>query len=229
MLFFATAALLIAANPKPLRILFIGNSHTQVNDLPAMMKSLIESDGSGRVVETARFFEDFLNDGVNDRAACQALNDPKWDVVVLQGAKASSSHRYKYNNDGCAALARMARRVGSRTLFFVEWPRRGWDESEFQMNVYRPIAQAAPGSELVPVCYAWDAILKKSPNLDLWAPDGNHASPLGTYLAANVFYYYLSGTKRSPTWSPAGVDAKLNALIHESARAAVTRVSKKVG
>lgn len=221
MLLFSLAAIAVAVHP--MRILFIGNSHTQVNDLPNMVKSLIESDGSGRQVETKRYFEAFLNDGLNDPAATKDIADPKWDIVVLQGAKASSSHRFKYNNDNCATLARMAHKAGSRALFFVEWPRRGWDESEFQLSVYRPIRAAAPGSELVPVCYAWDSILKKSPNLNLWAPDGNHASPLGTYLAANVFYYYLSGEKRNPTWSLPGIDPQTNHLIRASAKAALHR------
>ena len=226
MLIALSAAATLAAS-QTLRILFIGNSHTEFNDLPAMVASMLQSDGSGRRVETQRFFEGFLNDAVSDPAACKAASDPKWDVVVLQGAMASSSHKYKYDNTNCAMIGRMARRVGSRVLYFVEWPRRNWDESEFQMNVYRPIRNAVPGSELVPVCYAWDAILKKSPNLDLWNADGNHASPLGTYLAANVFYYYLAGPSRNPTWKLAGVDARLNESLHAAARAAIARNAGK--
>ena len=225
MLALAAAALL--TSPAPLHILFIGNSHTTVNDLPSMVQNLLESDGSHRKVVTKRYFEAFLNDGLTDRAAMMDVDDPRWDIVILQGAKASSSHKYKYHNDNCAAIARSARRAGSRALFFVEWPRRGWDESEFQMDIYRTIHKAAPGSELVPVCYAWDAILKKAPKMDLWAADGNHASPLGTYLAANVFYYYLEGTQRSPSWSLAGLDQRTNQLVRESAKAALERKPAK--
>ena len=45
-----TAALVMAAGrPKtPLRILFVGNSHTRLNDVPALLTHLLESDGSGR-------------------------------------------------------------------------------------------------------------------------------------------------------------------------------------
>jgi len=226
MLIALSAAATLAAS-QSLRILFIGNSHTEVNDLPTMVASLLQSDGSGRRVETQRYFEAFLTDAVNDPAACTAAADPKWDVVVLQGAMASSSHKYKYDNTNCATIGNMARKAGSRVLYFVEWPRRGWDESEFQMNVYRPIRNAVPGSELVPVCYAWDAILKKSPNLDLWNVDGNHASPLGTYLAANVFYYYLAGMSRNPSWSLAGIDSRTNTMAHSAARDAIARNAGK--
>jgi len=222
----ATLAVALLGAQTQLHILFIGNSHTQVNDLPMMVKSLLESDGSGRKVETYRFFDEFLNDAYNDAAVRKAIVDPKWDVVVLQAAKASSSHKYRYNNDGAAALARMALHAKSRALFFVEWPRRGWDESDFQMGVYRPIQSASPGSELVPVCYAWDALLKRWPDAELWADDGNHASPLGTFLAANVFYYYLAGDNRQPAWILPGVSPSAVGLIRSAARTAVNRAEK---
>jgi hypothetical protein len=215
------AAMAMVASAQPLRILFVGNSHTAVNDLPAMVQKLVESDGSGRTVVTKQFFVEFLNEGLNRPDIMREVANPAWDIVVLQAAKASSSHKFVYDNSGSSKIARIAHGAGSRTLFFVEWPRRDWDESEFQMGVYRPIAKDAPGSELVPVCYAWDAILKKAPNLNLWAPDGNHASEMGTYLAANVFYYYLSGESRTPHWSPTSIPANVNRLIEDSAKAAL--------
>jgi hypothetical protein len=35
---------------------------------------------------------------------------------------------------------------------------------------------------------AWQSVLQHEPQLGLWGPDGSHPSPLGSYLAANVFY-----------------------------------------
>jgi hypothetical protein len=223
-LLLSAALLLAAAGPKPpLRILFIGNSHTQVNDVPALVTHLLESDGSGRKVETFRFFSPFLNDAFDDPAVKKAASDPHWNIVVLQGAKVSSSHKYNYPNDGAVALAKLARRTGSRALFFVEWPRQGWDESDYQTGIYRGISKLAPGSELVPVCYAWDSILKRQPDLNLWQPDGNHASPLGSFLASYVFYYYLAGTARSPSWVMPGISTASIGMIRAAAKDAVKR------
>lgn len=219
-----TAALVIAASgPKPLRILFVGNSHTQVNDVPAILTHLLESDGSGRKVETFRFFSPFLNDAFQDPAVKRAVFDPHWSIVVLQGAMVSSSHRINYPNDGAVGLAKLAHRAGSRALFFVEWPRQGWDESDYQMGIYRGISKAAPGSELVPVCYAWDSILKGHPDLNLWQEDGNHASPLGSFLASYVFYYYLAGPSHTPGWVMPGVPNAWIGMIRSAAKDAVKR------
>ena len=144
-------------------------------------------------------------------------------MVVLQGAKVSSSHRYNYDNGGAIDLAKLAHRAGSRALFFVEWPRQGWDESDYQMGIYQGISKSAPGSELVPVCYAWDSILKRQPGLDLWQPDGDDASLLGSFLASYVFYYYLAGSERIPTWIPPGIPAASIGTIRSAAKDAVRK------
>jgi hypothetical protein len=222
-LLLSAALFLAASGPKPLRILFVGNSHTQINDVPAILTHLLESDGTGRKVETYRFFSPFLNDAINDPAVKRAVLDPHWSIVVLQGAMVSSSHRINYPNDGAIGLAKLAHKAGSRALFFVEWPRRGWNESDYQTGIYRGISKSAAGSELVPVCYAWDSILKQKPDLDLWQPDGNHASPLGSFLASYVFYYYLAGSSHTPGWVMPGVPTSWIGMIRTAAKAAVKR------
>jgi len=222
----AAVAMLIATAPKHIEILFVGNSHTEHNNLPGMLQHLLESDGSKRRIDTYRYFDPFLNDASRDQRVRDSVVDPKWDIIVFQAAKASSSHKVRYNNDGGAELARMALKAGSRALFFVEWPRRGWDESEFQMGVYKPIQSASKGSELVPVCYAWDSILKRDPNFDLWDPDGNHASLTGTFLASYVFYYYIAGENHTPTWVAPGIPPSQVGMIRAAAKAAVDRTPK---
>src|SRR5947209_17408800 len=96
----SAALFMLVGGPRPLRILFVGNSHTQVNDVPAILTHLLESDGSGRKVETYRFFSPFLNNAFKDPAVRKAVNDPHWSIVVLQGALVSSSHTINYPNDG---------------------------------------------------------------------------------------------------------------------------------
>jgi len=44
------------------------------------------------------------------------------------------------------------------------------------------------GVEVLPVGVAWQLALAEKPGLDLWASDGLHPSPRGSYLAACLFY-----------------------------------------
>src|SRR4051812_5433770 len=78
----ATAAfILVTAKPQPYRMLFIGNSHTDHNDIASLVTRLLESDGSERKVESYHVFFPFLNDAYDNEGVRQAVIDPKWDVI----------------------------------------------------------------------------------------------------------------------------------------------------
>lgn len=175
---------------KP-RILFIGNSQTHNHQVPQMVQSLMQSDGSGRKVFVQSVWMGLLSDDSSKAEA--VIKGSKWDAVVLQGAPASSSHRFHYPQDGPIRLANLAAEKGSRVLLFVEWPRRGWDESDFQISVYRETEKAVPHAELVPVCRVWDKVRAETGGLDLWESDGNHANLKGSFLAACTLYRFLLG------------------------------------
>src|SRR5256712_3057541 len=66
------------------RVLFIGNSYTYVNDLPAMFAGLARS--GGHRVETAMVAEGgaTLAEHAASAATSAAITSKKWDVVVLQ-------------------------------------------------------------------------------------------------------------------------------------------------
>lgn len=213
------AALCLLAPPKPLNILFLGNSHTGNNDVPALVKSLLESDDSKRAVRTKSYFAAFLNDFSTRQEVIADLKSGQWNIVVLQGAKVSSSHKYTYSQAGGIEIAKLAAKAKARVLLFVEWPRRGWDESEYQLDVYRGIARET-GAEIVPVCYAWDVALKAKPTLDLWLADGNHSNPTGGYLAACVFYYYLQPNSE-PSWQPPSMPNDMAKFLRQSAKRAI--------
>jgi hypothetical protein len=206
----------------PLTILFLGNSHTVSNDFTGMVKSLLESDGSGRRVSfrlmTAAFLEDFPR--IPD--ARREASSGKWKYIVLQGAKQSSSHNYVYSQAGCIEIAKVAAASGSKTLLFAEWPRRGWDETDYILGIYGEIAKAS-GATIAPLCRCWDVALKKQPKLDLWLGDGNHASAQGSYLAACGLYFQIAGAGGKPTWGPSFLSAADAATFRGYARAAIVR------
>lgn len=220
------ASLLIAAwtpHAKPeLRILFLGNSHTASNNLTGMVKSLLEADGSGRRVAVKSGFAPFLNDFWKNEKMKASIKNDKWDIVVLQAAFVSSSHTRKYSQEGGINIANLAREAGARTMLFVEWPRRGWNESNQQMAVYKDIAKATK-AELIPICYAFDNALKVNKNLQLWASDGNHSNRDGAYLASCTIYHWITGGKSDSTWMPEKFDPKMGAFLRSTAKTTVLR------
>lgn len=187
-------------------ILFLGNSHTFNNNVPGMVESLIDSDGAHQARIEAHFGP-FLDDLARDPNIARRIHDGHWDFVVLQGARVSMSHKVNYSQEGPISLARMAKAAGARPLLYVEWPRRGWDESDYQMSIYRKTSTATK-AELVPICYVWDAFRKHHPKTVMWMSDGNHAALPGSFLAACTFYWYMCGKHPGhPNWHPSQLDA----------------------
>ena len=58
-------------------------------------------------------------------------------------------------------------------------------------------------AQVIPVGVAREKLLKLKPDAPIYNADGKHPSPLGTYLAACVFYSSLSGQ------SPKGLASKV--------------------
>ena len=125
-------------------------------------------------------------------------------------------------------MAKAAKAQGARVMLYVEWPRRGIEETAYTMNVYRGIAKAA-NTEIIPVCYAWNSVVRKSPNAPMYTVDGNHALITGSYLAACCVYFHLAGTDKTPTWRPKNVDKAVGDLCLSEARALEKRVLAKNG
>ncbi|HRK20436.1 MAG TPA: SGNH/GDSL hydrolase family protein [Fimbriimonadaceae bacterium] len=222
-------ALLCLATPAPkdMRLLFFGNSHTAGFNVPAMVESLLENDGSGRKVAQVAHTGGLLLNHWGVEEYRKEVSEGKWSAVILQGAGMSSSHKYKYSQEGAIGFARLAVKSGAQTLLFAEWPRRGWNETGYIMGIYQGIRKAAPGSEVIPVPQSFDAARKRYPALDLWAPDGNHSNQAGAYLAACVIAKSLGGMSAKATWTPSGLDPKLAANLRSIARQTSGRTPAK--
>lgn len=203
-----------------LSILFLGNSHTAVNNVPWMVEALLESDASKRSVTVEMITGGALEDLSGRQDVLKAVSSGRWDVIVLQGAALSSSHKYVYSQAGAIKLAKLAKASKARVLLYAEWPRKGWDETDYILGIYSQIAKAS-GAEIVPVCSAWDAALKVRNDLELWAGDGNHSSPLGGFLAGLTIADFLGAGESN--WMPFKIDPPVARLLRQSARTAIRR------
>lgn len=180
-------ATLLLAQPAPVRVLFIGNSLTAANDLPATVCALAQSAGRRAICESVARpdygLEEHWNDGEARRAIARG-----WDVVVLQqGPSALPESRrlliaYARRFDG------EIKRAGARTAFYMVWPSRA-RRGDFAgvSQSYRAAAKAVKG-QLMPAGDAWRAAWAVDAKLPLYGPDGFHPSEIGSYLAALVIY-----------------------------------------
>jgi hypothetical protein len=68
---------------------------------------------------------------------------------------------------------------------------------------------------------AWRAVRRERPDLALWAEDGSHASPFGSYLAASVLYTVLYGRSPVGIRYGAGLPEQDARLLQRAANAAL--------
>ncbi|MEJ2312555.1 MAG: SGNH/GDSL hydrolase family protein [Gemmatimonadales bacterium] len=211
-------------------VLFVGNSLTIWNDLPAMLESLLRSGGLERVRVASLSQPGFgLEDHWRGGIARAAIRTGEWDVIVLQqGPSATEGRPSLLEYSG--RFAQEARDAGARVGLSMVWPtpaRR--NDFEGVSESYTMAADAADGL-LFPVGDAWREAWCRNPDLALYGPDAFHPSPAATYLAALVIYGRLmrSDPRGLPSRlqldsrevPPSTVDDETAALLQEAAAAA---------
>jgi len=207
-------------------VLFVGNSLTYVNDLPAILEAMADS-GHQRLLETRAVARpDFsLEDHWNDGDARAAIAKGGWNVVVLQQGPSSLETSRALLIDYVRRFDDPIRQVGARTALYQVWPTSDRAADFPRANEsYRLAADAVHGI-LFPVGEAWLAAQRIDPSIPLYAFDGLHPSPEGSYLAALVMYATLYS--RSPLGLPTslrlrngssfGVDGAVAATLQAAA------------
>ena len=190
-----------------LRVLFVGNSYTFVNDLPGWVERLANSAGVTSIETDSRAVGGAtLQNHWATPETMTAIGDGTWDFVVLQGQSveplAAPNGFFEYG----ALLAEQASGAGATPVFFETWARvqgdalyaeswSGGSPTAMQQGLRDAYGQAAAtsGGIVAPVGDAWETVLSLHPGITLHSSDGSHPTEHGTYLAACVFYGTLTG------------------------------------
>lgn len=226
----ATAAALLAgmavcSTPseaaEPSKILFIGNSYTQFNDLPAMVRAMAASAGHP-APEVAMHAPGgcTLKSHLSQRGSIELIERGDWDAIVVQGqsqeaalAVVNDAIRNDFIDGGCKLCARFkAANPTGRIVLFQTWARHadlwkgaaaeaaplGSSAAEMQWRNHRSYSQLAArieGSLVAPVGDAWTLNDAKPDAPRLHAADNSHPAASGSYLAALVIYGTLYDTE----------------------------------
>jgi hypothetical protein len=182
------------SSPDPLRVLFVGNSLTAANDLPAAVAAIADAAGR-RPVETRTVAPGgvSLEEHWRSTGAREALADGPWDVVILQQGPSTLPESRAHLAAWASRWAAEARARGARPALLGVWPEE--ERVAALPDAIASYADAAEssGAELLPAGAAWRAALRRDPRLALYGPDGFHPSELGTSLTALVVYAGLTG------------------------------------
>jgi hypothetical protein len=176
------------AQSAELRVLFLGNSLTETNDLPAKVAALAAATGRKLEYQTITFGGFNLEDHWNQGAAHAALATRTWDVVVMQQGPSALPESQLDLRRWATRWADEARALGTRPALMTVWP-ESYRRSALREVIasYRRAAQAAH-TELLPAGSAWQLTWDCDRRIRLYGADGFHPSALGTQTAALVVY-----------------------------------------
>jgi len=203
----------------PLRILWIGNSYTFVNDLPKIIAQLADSSHVDRKPEVTGILKggELLKGHWANPALQEALTQ-RWDVVVVQEQSTTPitapDTLLKYGT----LIGAAAHKSGAKVVLYVTWPQKKRPAAaDTIVAAYRALGNAIH-AQLALVGPAWMNVLAQDPSTELYMSDGSHPDAQGSYIAACVFYEVLFG--RSPVGLPA------IGVTHEEARRAQSAAHK---
>ena len=196
------------------RVLFLGNSYTYFNDLPAIVSELAKA-GHQCTVETRMVAPGgkTLKDHWESSASREALDSQAWDFVVLQDQSTLGINFYfegqtRVTSDElfrpyAKLWADEIRKHHATPVFYLTWARRATPEDQAALNYAYNRAANMTHSLVAPVGLAWARVRQTAPTIDLYYRDGSHPSPAGSYLAACAIYAAIFAS--SPVNLPARI------------------------
>lgn len=192
---------------RELRVLFVGNSLTYVNNLPATLSAIAAAQPQAVRITTATYVAPggTVAERWKDGVAPAALREGRWDAVVLQergGLLACMVDAEQRQQAECRAserahkdFAALATTAGARTLLLATW---GPDEA-WQQKLDRAIRQLASrtSAEVVPAgatLRAWASAHSQEATF----PDKVHPSLPATLIMAAQLYHAIAGIEPTP-------------------------------
>jgi hypothetical protein len=178
-----------SASPAPAgtpRVLFIGNSLTEGNALPAMVEALAVAAGRPLAVEAVTVGGFSLEDHWNQGDARRAIARGGFRFVVLQQGPSSLADSRANLLVWTGRFGEEIRRAGARHALYSVWPESARAGVFADVTESYRLAAASVDGVLLPAGEAWRAAWRREPSLPLYGSDGFHPTPRGTYLAALV-------------------------------------------
>lgn len=211
-----------------LRVLFVGNSYTSVNDVPGILRDIAATAQAGPPIVTDQIVNGGagLADHLRNPVVRDRIREKTWTHVVLQGQSQEFAAQ-----PSATQLAQLVVDAGAKPTWFATWARAEGDDNlypfsysgptemqDFATFSYAEAMRAVPGSVLACVGEAFRASLAAHPEIRLHQPDGSHASLAGSYLAAATIYVALTGAPVPPLAAvPAGIGSKEALALRDAA------------
>ncbi len=178
-----------------LNILFVGNSLTYTNDLPALVAEIGQQDGKKIITHSLSLPDFSLEDHWNRGDAETEIEKGIYDMVILQQGPSALPESQVLLLDYAGRFAKACKEHHSGVALYMVWP---FKSRLFDLaNVISSYSNAAAktGALLCPAGRAWKYAWESDPSLSLYSPDNFHPGMDGSVLAALTIYAVIAKKK----------------------------------
>jgi hypothetical protein len=233
--------LMLSASGQSRRVLFIGNSYTQANNLPNMFREVALSMGDTVVTQMIAPGGFTFQSHSSNSTTLNAIDQGMWDHVVLQ----EQSQRPSFPPEQVAQevlpyATQLVARIRTTSpcaepIFMMTWGRENGDQQNcavypplctyegMQQRLWESYVLMAEQNEAhcAPVGSVWRSYREAHPEAALYT-DGSHPNVLGSFIAATGLYatIFRRGCIGS-AYVPPGIDAGVAAEVRALASATV--------
>lgn len=190
--------------PEGRRVLFIGNSLTTWNDMPAMVEAFaIETNVEPPFVGYLLTADGYSLADHWYEGSQQIIRQAEWDIVIMQQGPSAVPENRVMLRQYAANFAGEIRAVGALPAMLSVWPAESrMYDFPAAIESYRLAAEDVNGLFL-PAAGAWIEAWNRDPSLRLYSDD-IHPSMEGSYLTALVIFGRLY--ERSPIGLPTAME-----------------------
>lgn len=212
------------------KVLFIGNSYTEVNNLPQLIADVATSAGDNLTFDSSTPGGAFLIDQlmVSGYTGVPKIMNGGWDYVVLQDQSLAYTGHIPSYIHAAYRLDTIIKHYNlcAHTMYYITWGR----EDGMTFGSYHAMDSVIESNymfaadslhfEATPVGAIWRYLRTHHPSIDLFAADGSHPSPAGSYAAACGFYSTLF--RKDPTL------ITFNALVTPADASIIRAAAKRI-
>lgn len=174
------------------KFLFIGNSHTYFNDMVYMFARLCKANGQETHVTMLTSPGKSLLWHSEETDVRFNILYGGYDYIILQDV----AHPFAGEDallEGVEKIKTFTDKTNAKIVLFMTWAEKRFPENQVKMSeAYRFVAQRVHAL-VAPVGEHWQEVRQAFPQIELYASDGEHASPFGSYLVSETIYRTVFG------------------------------------
>ena len=175
----------------PIKILFVGNSFSQRNNLPGLLAEMAAERNLSVKPKLISAGGASLRTHFNAGRAATAIATGNYDYVVLQEQSTLPVKNASRMAENVRLFDEAIKQAGSKTVLYMTWARKHAPEAQQAIaKAYTTIGKEL-GAIVVPVGLAWQSFLSTHDLPVLHDRDQSHPTLAGSYLAACVFLAFL--------------------------------------